>query len=117
MGLQLADAAALAAEGAPDPFSVSRTPTNGGSDRQSRSSTGNNDASRNPAYVIRDVVSKGILNDGEARMLWKFYHEELTGFIAILDHNDSYEGIRETAPATFNAVMTISCRRHPHCGK
>lgn len=63
-----------------------------------------------------DVVSKGLIPDAAARDLYRFYHEELSGFIAILDYQDPYELVRETNPATFNAVMAIACRRHHNSG-
>lgn len=66
--------------------------------------------------VLVDVVSKSLMPDHIARGLWKFYHDQLSGFIAILDPNDTYESMRATAPATFNVVIAVACRRHPDNG-
>lgn len=63
-----------------------------------------------------DVVTKGLISDHIARGLWKFYHDQLSGFIAILDPNDTYDSMKTSAPATFNVVIAVTCRRHPDNG-
>ncbi|KAM0753791.1 hypothetical protein T439DRAFT_163522 [Meredithblackwellia eburnea MCA 4105] len=58
-----------------------------------------------------DLVSKGLLDDTEARQLILLWTKEILTFCPVLDANfDTYESLRQRSPLLFNTIIHVTYR-------
>ncbi|TDL28198.1 hypothetical protein BD410DRAFT_739738 [Rickenella mellea] len=63
------------------------------------------------ALTFRDVVSKNIINEADARSLFKIYYEGCSTFLPVFDVKyDTFESLHERSPFAFNCICWVAAK-------
>jgi len=65
-----------------------------------------------------DVVTKGIISDGEARQLFQIFYHGCSTFLPIFDGNvDTYDALHERSPFAVNCICMVAAKIRDGGGK
>ncbi|KAF9076108.1 hypothetical protein BDP27DRAFT_1313911 [Rhodocollybia butyracea] len=92
-----------------EPHSRARTPT---PERQSRPSKRRKLRHRaHRVLTFPDVVSKNLVNEADARELFRIFYHGCSTFLPIFDYTvDTYDALRERSPFAVNAICMVAAR-------
>ncbi|KAF5323314.1 hypothetical protein D9611_005748 [Ephemerocybe angulata] len=96
-----------------EPQSRTRSPS---PDRRARPSKRRKTGHLTPTF--QDVVTKGIINESEARELFKLFYDGCSTFLPVFDSTiDTYESLHERSPFAVDAICMVGARVRDGGGK
>ncbi|TFK77263.1 hypothetical protein BDN72DRAFT_35198 [Pluteus cervinus] len=98
-----------------EPHSRTRTPS---PDRQSRRIKRRKLGHKSQIPVYHDVVAKNIINEDQARELFKIFYNGCSTFLPVFDaRTDTYESLRERSPFAVDCICMVAARVRDGGGK